>query len=281
MLDNPGIPRKKQKSKAITRIKPAKIKRYKEVVVSDLKNLDPNSKLYKKLQKRANKQRRQTIQPNRKFKNKAKSFYNVPIPNLLKESEDKTLYIIGGGPSLKGFNWELLRGKNILSVNRAFQVVPWAIATFWTDSRFFKWFEKDIKRFKGVKIACRYSQLYDKNIILVRSTGGSGIDEYPYHIRAGNNSGYAALNVGFHLGATKIYLLGYDMKSEREATHWHDGYVTSHNDSIYERAMMKDFINIEKSYKKAKINLYNANSDSMMTHITKCTIEQAINDSMQ
>jgi len=45
--------------------------------------------------------------------------------------------------------------------------------------------------------------------------------------------------------------------------------------------MMKDFINIEKSYKKAKINLYNANPGSIMTHIAKCTIEQAINDLMQ
>ena len=55
MLDNPGVPRKKQKSKAITKIKPAKIKRHKEVVISDLKKLDPNTKIYKKLQKRYNK----------------------------------------------------------------------------------------------------------------------------------------------------------------------------------------------------------------------------------
>lgn len=282
MLDNPGVPKKKQKSKAITRIKPAKIKRHKEVVVSDLKRLDPNTKIYKKLQKRLKKQKKLTaanvIPDNRK---KAKSFYNIPIPKLLSESDDKTLYLIGGGPSLKDFNWELLRGKNVLSINRAFQAVPWAIATFWTDSRFYKWYQKDLKRFEGIKIACRYSQLYEKDTILVRSTGGAGVDEYPYHIRAGNNSGFAALNVAYHLGAKKIYLLGYDMKSERQSTHWHEGYVTSHNHDIYERAMMKDFIGAQKYYKKLKVKLYNANPDSMMTHIEKCTVKQALNDSMQ
>ena len=280
MLDNPGIPRKKQKSKAITKIKPAKIKRHKEVVINDLKKLDPNSKLYAKLQKRLKKQKKRTLPPS-VSKKKHKDFYKVPIPKLLDDKEDKALYIIGGGPSLKGFNWELLRGKNVLSINRAFQAVPWAIATFWTDSRFYKWYEKDLKRFKGVKIGCRYSQLYDKSVILVRSTGGAGVDEYPYHIRAGNNSGFAALNVGYHLGAKRIYLLGYDMRSDKGGTHWHDGYVTAHNHDIYERAMMKDFINSEKYYKKVKVKLYNANPDSMMTHITKCTIEQALNDSVK
>ena len=51
--------------------------------------------------------------------------------------------------------------------------------------------------------------------------------------------------------------------------------------AYYERAMMKDFINSEKYYKKVKVKLYNANPDSMMTHITKCTIEQALNDSVK
>ena len=34
------------------------------------------------------------------------------IPNLLKDKEDKTLFIVGGGPSLIDFNWSLLKDKN-------------------------------------------------------------------------------------------------------------------------------------------------------------------------
>jgi hypothetical protein len=289
MLENPGNPKRKKKSKAITKIRPAKIKRHTEVLVSDLSKLDRNSTEYKKLAKRyAKQQKRQRIikaehQSNQVARTKAKkvrSFYKTPIPNLLEESEDKTIYIIGGGPSLKEFNWKLLEGKNVLCVNRAFQVVPWALATFWTDSRFYRWYQTELKEFNGIKVACRYSQLYDKDVILVKSTGGHSIDLDAHCVKAGNNSGYGALNVAFHLGAKKIYLLGYDMWSDAGKTHWHDGYITSHNHGIYDRAMIGDFSKAQAHYKKVGINLYNANPKSRLESIKKCSIKEAIEDLM-
>ncbi len=280
MLRNPGKAKGKKKSKAVTKIKPAKVKRHPEVTVEDIQKLDPNSKLRKKLEKRAKKQAGKTARQAR-YGGKL-SERHKPIPNLLQDEDDKTIYIIGGGPSLKNFDWELLVDKNVLSINRAFQKVPWAMATFWTDSRFYKWYAKELKRFKGVKIACRWSQLYTDDVIFARSTGGNGIDDYPYHIRAGNNSGYAALNVAFHLGAKKIYLLGYDMSSsDKQGTHWHSGYVTAHNHDIYERAMIKDFSRVNEAYRKKGINVYNANLDSAMSFVEKCSIEDAVKDLMK
>ena len=52
MLKNPGNPKRKKKSKVITKIRPAKIKRHDEVLVSDLSKLDRNDPSYKKLAKR-------------------------------------------------------------------------------------------------------------------------------------------------------------------------------------------------------------------------------------
>ena len=279
-LNNPGKAKGKKKSSIITKIKPAKVKRHIEVSVEDIHKLDPNSKLRKKLEKRASKQAGKTMRQ-AKYGGKL-SERHKPIPNILQDREDKTLYIIGGGTSLKNFDWELLVDKNVLSINRAFQKVPWAIATFWTDSRFYKWYAKELKRFKGTKIACRWSQIYTDDVIFARSTGGNGIDDYPYHIRAGNNSGFAALNVAYHLGAKRIYLLGYDMKSsDKIGTHWHEGYVTAHNHDIYERAMIKDFIKVNESYGKKGIKIFNANMDSSLNYIEKCSIEDAINDLMR
>jgi len=289
MLENPGTPKRKKKPTAITKIKPAKIKRHTEVLVSDLSKLDRNDPEFKKLSKRYAKQQKAQIANNMAQQsqagsiNKAKklrSFYKNPIPNVLEDSDDKTIYIIGGGPSLKGFNWNLLEGKNVLCVNRAFQQVPWALAVFWTDSRFYRWFQKELEEFKGIKVACRYSQLYKKDIVLVKSTGGHSIDLDAHCVKSGNNSGYGALNVAFHLGAKKIYLLGYDMWSDASGTHWHDGYITSHNHGIYDRAMIGDFSKAEAHYRKVGINLYNANPKSRLESITKCSIIQALEDSM-
>ena len=40
------------------------------------------------------------------------------IPKLLKDKKDKSLFIVGGGPSLTEFDWELLKDKNVLVINR-------------------------------------------------------------------------------------------------------------------------------------------------------------------
>lgn len=74
------------------------------------------------------------------------------IPNLLKDKEDKTLFIVGGGPSLMNFDWSLLDGKNVLVVNRAIEKVPNALALVWNDVKFHKDNQERINNFKGIKI---------------------------------------------------------------------------------------------------------------------------------
>ena len=44
---------------------------------------------------------------------------------------------------------------------------------------------------------------------------------------------------------------------------------------------LKDFIKIESYYKKLNVRIYNANLDSRMDHITKCSLKDAIEDSMK
>jgi len=47
---------------------------------------------------------------------------------------------------------------------------------------------------------------------IVGKTGSNGIEWRRVGIRTGNNSGYQAINLALHLGATTIVLLGYDMQ---------------------------------------------------------------------
>ena len=55
---------------------------------------------------------------------------------------DETVFIIGGGPSLKGFNWSLLAGKKTIAINRAIQFYPKADALYFTDGRVYSWYKK-------------------------------------------------------------------------------------------------------------------------------------------
>ena len=93
----------------------------------------------------------------------------------------------------------------------------------------------------------------------------------------GNNSGYGAINLAVKLGASKIYLLGYDMQSNAKDTHWHSGYESRHNHNIYQK-MVKYFENLPSELEKHHVEVYNANPNSTLNVFKKCSIEDAIMD---
>lgn len=191
---------------------------------------------------------------------------------------DGVVYIVGGGPSLKEFNWNNLKGKHTIAINKAYKVIPWTEVLYWTDARFYRWNQTDIDSLNCLKVTCRNAPQMKNDIILLTSSGRTGIDKRPQFIRAGNNSGFAAINVAYHLGVKRIYLLGYDMASTPGNTHWHDGYGIRHDHNIYERNMISNFTGIYDILKDEKIEIWNANPKSAMTFIPKCKLEDALND---
>lgn len=187
-------------------------------------------------------------------------------------------YIIGGGPSLKDFNWDELKGKHTICINKAYKVIPWTEVLYWTDARFYRWNQSDIDSLNCLKITCRNAPQLAHDVILLTSSGRTGFDKRPQFIRAGNNSGFAAINVAYHLGAKRIYLLGYDMYSEPGSTHWHDGYGIRHDHDIYQRNMINNFTGIYEVLREEHVELWNANPKSHMTVIPKCKLEDALNN---
>ncbi len=206
----------------------------------------------------------------------------IKIPKLLKDKEDKSLFIVGGGPSLIDFDWALLKDKNVLVINRAFQKVPNALGLFWNDVNFHKIFEKEIDNFKGIKMTTtRYGMSHpcDCDIIWVKGRSyladlNGPIEESPYVIRQGGNTGYSALNVAYHLGAKTIYLLGYDMKLDNNKMNWHDGYPDQIPTSARTESFLMVFWGANETYEEKGIKIYNVNSNSNLTEFETKTIQQ-------
>jgi len=190
---------------------------------------------------------------------------------------NETVYLIGGGPSLLGFNWSLLSNKKTIAINKAYNVLPEAAVLYWTDVRFYNWFKADIDNFKGLKVTCKLISTEYKDITILRTSSVEGLDMRPEYICHGNNSGYGAINLAAKMGAKKIYLLGFDMAATQTNTHWHSGYSVKHNTSIYPK-MMNHFNCLPELLKQQGIEIWNANPNSMLTMFNKCTIESAIND---
>ncbi len=142
--------------------------------------------------------------------------------------------VVGGGPSLKDFNWQSLRGiGRIIVVNRAMFDVPWADVMLSEDERFFRRFaaRDEYKAFRGIKIfACPddsfVSEIHaiDPSVTIMQSCPKS--KGWPKSLKDGlstsSNSMVPAISLADILGAEPLYLLGVDCNNKGPAN-YHSG----------------------------------------------------------
>lgn len=141
---------------------------------------------------------------------------------------DKPVFLIGGGPSLRGFDFERLRGAGYtIAINKAIEHVPWADCVFTLDT---VWFEKNIELLRQspaekVIAVPRGYQIppCDARFTFVERIREVKVSADPATVYSGDNSGFGALNVACLKNARLVYLLGYDLNPTGQ-THWHAGY---------------------------------------------------------
>jgi len=176
--------------------------------------------------------------------------------------EGQDVVIIGGGPSLKDFDFASLAnfdGK-VIAVNRAYEFYPQADILFSMDKQFFDWafrgeFGADAKEkyisLKGYLVGTTSKNPLDKRIINI----GRGTQRLSRTISnglyTGGNSGFAALHLATILGAKRIYLIGYDCTKTTTGNtqHFHSGYATSQGDDVYGR-FVKSFNDMSSQIKE-------------------------------
>lgn len=189
----------------------------------------------------------------------------------------ETVYIIGGGPSLTGFNWNKLFGKKTIAVNKSILSYPNADALYWTDSRVYGWYKNEIDKFKGLKYSIRHNITYTNDVKVLRKSNKFGLEDSKDALCHGNNSGYAAINLAYLLGAKRIILLGYDMRNDGTRGHYHDGYpvpITGNN--IYKDQFIPGFQVIADLLKQKNVEVYNASMTSALTVWPKISFDKAL-----
>ena len=141
---------------------------------------------------------------------------------------DSTVAVIATGPSLTLEDVTFCRSRaRVLVIKNAVQYAPWADACYACDARWWNHVE-GLPQFEGRKFgmedsrpaimqAGRDSRWPD--VELLKNTGETGLELEPTGLRTGKNSGYQAINLAVHLGASRIVLLGYDMQHGPNAEH--------------------------------------------------------------
>ncbi len=192
----------------------------------------------------------------------------------------QTCYLVGGGPSLRGFDFDQLRGLHTIAINRSFLDCPYAEVVCFSDGRFWRWWGPDgsegqsLPDHPGLKITVQSDRKVSHPTVLnMTGTGRRGLETRRNRLRHGNSTGCAAMNVAWHLGAARIILLGYDGKPAKDGgDNYHGGhpvgYAKAGPVTAYEKmAPYYEPIGLELATRGVEV--INASPDSAITCFPK------------
>lgn len=188
--------------------------------------------------------------------------------------KDQDAFVIGGGTSLRDFNWSLLKDENTIGCNNAFRLGPeiCKICLF-VDRKFIfsgpneprKGFYDEIEKYAKTNwVVTNDNQLMNRPEPwlkwIPRKPKGLHYDALGFNA----NSGASAINLALLLGATNIYLLGIDMHlSSDNKPNWHEHLIDKPSHEVYIR-MLSSFGNVSKDLREKFPNckVYNVNKNS-------------------
>jgi len=150
------------------------------------------------------------------------------------------LYIVCTGPSLKDFDFDLLKYENVFAVNYAYKYVPCMDALIALDRLFYEREYEYLSKVKNVSYTVSNyhqnnkipDQIGDLKIIKLKSSGTMGLS-YNKTVRHGCNSGYLALSIAVQTGCRDIRLLGFDLNYPDKIKHFYENKEASTGVDLY------------------------------------------------
>jgi hypothetical protein len=197
-----------------------------------------------------------------------------------------TAVCIGGGPSLTPAQVDHCRGRaRVIAINDAYRLAPWADVLYFCDDRWWQWHAKKLADWKGmiVRLQGGGHDFGDARIKVLRNLDEKkGLAKRRDGLHTGQNSGFQAINLAVQLGAARIVLLGYDMRSVleggKEKTHWFGDHPGGTAGRVYEQIMLPHFESLVKPLAELGVQVINATPGSKITCFKKLPIEQALPD---
>lgn len=193
----------------------------------------------------------------------------------------ESVYVLGGGPSLKDFDFSRLAVKFVVGCNDAYKlgdeivdVLFWGDAGWWRTHR-----DRVIQRYSGVVVSCNSRARKDDRVCYItrKSRGLANADD-SRGIAWNFSSGAASTNLALRFGARYVILLGFDMKLGGDGSaNWHPNEVSMPNPNSYNR-FLRGFQSIRDALpeKFPESTIINANLDSAMEFFPKMDLEEAL-----
>ncbi len=183
--------------------------------------------------------------------------------------QGETAYVIGGGYSIKNLDLSLIYNERCIGVNNSYMLGNWIDICWFGDSRWLEWhrtydqFKKRWERFIGIKVTCVANCKNHKEIKYIAvSEKSRGIETDCDKISWNKTSGGSAINVAYHLGVTKIVLVGFDMKIIAGKKNWHNDHPKRECETNPYPRYVKVFSDISRDLKSLGVDIINTSLDS-------------------
>ena len=203
----------------------------------------------------------------------------LPVPYL-----GQTVFVVGGGPSLKSTNLKLIKKRPVVGCNDAFKLGAWVDWAVFADKRWWGWNHEEVSRWENrERVVCLVPQLLGDGRekwpwlkILRRDEARFGLSVEPDTVCWNRGCGGAAINVAYLLGASKVVLLGFDMRIVEGKHNWHDNHQKVERDKIYQGSMMPFLKPMSDAMKVTGLQIVNATPGSAMNLFPVKTLEEVL-----
>ena len=227
-------------------------------------------------------------QRTKELTDRQKEEYNIlNVPNM-ELFPQETVYILGGGASLKDFDFEKLRDKFVIGCNDAY-TLGWGLVNllFFGDT---KWWlqhqDRLLSSYHGpIVTLLRLKHLPHGRLFYMEMDRGN-LSVKGDTLGWFQNSGIAAMNLGLLLGARTIVLLGFDchipagemtLPVEERSSNWYKNECFTPLERTYARFLGRwDEVGKQLPGKFPDVSVINANPGSSLELLQKIDWEKAM-----
>lgn len=199
--------------------------------------------------------------------------------------DDAPVLVVGTGPSMKGFNFDRLRGLgHVLAVKASYVDLPWAELCFGLDLHWMKRDERVLNELAArmplwLAVPEENDTLIEPPIIkgahyLKRVRANNKLNLTPDGVEFGGNSGFGAFNFAVLKRAKQIVLFGYDYTSEHYCPERYTHQKPGHN-ARYFPVWARGYNATVEQIKQLGIEVLNASPISSMTAFRKVSHDDA------
>lgn len=187
------------------------------------------------------------------------------------------------GPSLTKEVAEAVRGQNVIAVNDAYRIMPFAQVLYACDTAWWdahegcpgfegeKWSSHEVKnKIVETNDKTELQKKYGLRLVQGKTVDGFSFD--PSVIHYGQNSGFQAINLAILFGAKRIVLVGFDMHGGNHFFGAHPAQLRMNTDC---RAFIPSF---EKAAEmlRGQVDIINCTPGSALTCFRRADLHDAL-----